>query len=130
MKLPKFRVYEPLNKKMHYLDFTLYEFSGGLNSHKFVLPPKHQGMQNPYTMMNLETVEVMQFTGLHDRAGSEIYIGDVVQLGNYEQPYEVMVNDYMQIPVIDNDLGQENLFKIHKNCRVIGNIYDMPDWNF
>ena len=127
MREIKFRAWEPLNKKMHKLDFALYEFDeSDINTHKFVLPPGRQGMQNPYAMMNLEAVKVMQYTGLKDKKGHEIYEGDIVRIGDYP-PYEVIVNQFSMIHCIDNESGQEELFKYHKNCRVIGNIHENPE---
>lgn len=87
-------------------------------------------LHTDYSPVECELSSMGVFTGLYDRGGKEIFIGDVVKLGNYDQSYEVMINDFMQIPVIDNDNGQEELFKVNKNCRVIGTIYDMPDWEF
>ena len=68
--------------------------------------------------------KLMQFTGLHDKNLKEIYIGDLVYYGEDEFPYEVLINDFSQIPVIDSDLGQENLCKCHGKVKVVGNIHE------
>ena len=67
-----------------------------------------------------------QWTGLKDKNGKDIYISDLVknQDGNI---YEVIINDFMQIPVIDSELGQGALFNHHYQCEVIGNIYENPE---
>ena len=68
----------------------------------------------------------MQYTGLKDKNGADIFIGDIVQV-NGEATYEIYINDFMQIPVIDSELGQENLYQVNGNCEVIGNIYENPE---
>ncbi len=73
-----------------------------------------------------EMVVVMQYTGLKDKNGKEIYEGDIVCIGG-SQPYEVITNDFSQVHCIDNDLGQEELYKWNKLCKVIGNIYENPE---
>lgn len=121
MREIKFRVWEPCNEKMHHLDFALYKFDGGLNSHKFVLPPNRQGFQNPYSTMNLEAVKIMQYTRLKDKNGKEIYEGDIVRVHEDE--------DFIWTEqVLENGGGywvDENyLGAIHSFCEVIGNIYE------
>jgi len=68
--------------------------------------------------------KLMQFTGLHDKNLKEIYIGDLVYCGEYEFPYEVMINDFSQIPVIDSELGQEFLYKVNGKLKVVGNVHE------
>jgi len=72
-----------------------------------------------------EKYKLMQSTSLYDKAGKEIYIGDlVVCYKEGEDLYEVLINDFSQIPVIDCNLGQENLYKCHEKMTVVGNIHD------
>jgi uncharacterized phage protein (TIGR01671 family) len=77
-----------------------------------------------------ENVEFLMFTGLHDKKGHEIYVGDIVALegetteGFFRTDhYEILINDFSKIPVIDSPRGQEHLYKVNQQCKVVGNIY-------
>ena len=88
----KVRVWEPVNKTMHYLNMALYEMENAIT--RFVLPAGHQCCnQKSYAYMNLDAVIVMQNTGLIDRAecNREIYEGDIIAATTVEaSPIDVM----------------------------------------
>ena len=124
----KFRVWEPLNQKMHYLDFALYQFSSGRNSHKFVLPPNRQNLQNPYSVMNLESVKVMRYTGLKGLNDIEIFEGDICNFGNLsESPFVVQhIREKSALCLVCKETKQQFLFEDfhYHELVVIGNIYE------
>lgn len=74
----KFRVWDSLNKEMHYPDLSFFE---------------EQSIRTfPEEYSN--RFQIMQYTGLKDCKGTEIYEGDIVRLGYsdgsvYEKPVEV-----------------------------------------
>ena len=89
-------------------------------------------------------IEIMQFTGLHDKNGKEIYEGDIVKRNEHSIPEEqVYVNaETGQIKYLDGSFGfYKNKGKIYlfnplhdelafdelKYYEVIGNIYDNPE---
>src|SRR3972149_7063447 len=78
---PEFRVWEPLNKKMHYMEFALYEWCGDQpyeeDQKMFALPARCQGLRRSYTTMNLDALEIMEFTGLVDDDGKKIWEGNL-----------------------------------------------------
>lgn len=73
---------------------------------------------------NIENYEIMQFTGLYDKNGREIYEGDIVECFNNGNSYVSfrggvygLVSDYSFIPFSD----------VHGKMKVIGNIYENPE---
>ncbi len=67
---------------------------------------------------------LMQFTGLHDKNGKEIYEGDIVDFGNKIQ-YEV---EWSPENAMFHLKGPNDIYSlIFNECEVIGNIYENPE---
>lgn len=137
MREIKFRAWEPVNKEMHYLDLALCDYKNG--ACRLVLPLKKQGIS--YTMMNLDAVDVMQYTGLLDKNGKEIYEGDIIKVTG-----EFAIDDYgiVKWSQQEDDYTYHCGFMVdwqeevkrrshlsfwanHREIEIIGNIYENPE---
>lgn len=76
---------------------------------------------------------VMQFTGLHDKNGKEIYEGDIVNYGNYTDNNKpcnekIIFENCSFVGREIRKFGDKNAVSmIGKDCEVIGNIYENPE---
>ena len=118
MREIKFRVWDTENKEMlrvQELDFEDTFYGGRLSI--------RTEQYNDY--FDIEDMILMQYTGLHDKNGKEIYEGDIVksffvdtdEAGNEIYKYYIIEVKY------DEVLCEYNIDKF-MNLEVIGNIYD------
>ena len=74
----------------------------------------------------------MQFTGLHDKNGKEIYEGDIVHnISTKEKGYAVpqgwVGTVFYSIDRFLLDCGGAVILSIKEPCEIIGNIYENPE---
>ena len=95
MREIKFRAWDKEKKEMIY--FGIYDF--------------------------LDCLPIMQYTGLHDRRGKDIYFGDIVmdtELGNYK----MVVDDvWVAHKIIDMNKCNSTMGGVI----IVGNIYESPE---
>lgn len=85
----------------------------------------------------LDNIAVMQYTGLKDKLGKEIYEGDILELGiknyfdsvNYDKGYVYYKNEYTQFRI--QRIGKEyKTFSSEldegRDVKIIGNVFDNP----
>ena len=128
----KFRVYDEDLKRMRYLN----------SSHDFIcFDEKGNGYyHNMQTGLGEWFSDLMQYTGLKDKNGVEIYEGDILEtcenygIGECWLKYEVKYNkelaQFILFPVIENGKYNSNnwdipIYSYHEQAReIIGNIYE------
>lgn len=117
----KFRAWDKKNKRM----FQVNDINGMMQNTYYM---NKQGNIECYE----DEAELMQFTGLKDKNGKEIYEGDVVK-HNY---YGIGHVEYREghFAVVDIRGGEKyqsytkmRLNAMKKTCKVIGNIYENPE---
>ena len=68
---------------------------------------------------------VMQFTGLFDKNGQEMYEGDVVKYLQF-YPFEIIFGKYEWL--LRNHIEERDFYSVNNNeIEIIGNIYSNPD---
>ena len=116
---------------------------------KFRAWHKYEGMTTPYAYLNesngfnqahvSKPVAVMQYTGMKDSSGADIYEDDLVRVTDSEDPYvnwvgivRYGVRGYPAFDLYDNEYGTlSNEYNTLTNddltLTVIGNIHENPE---
>lgn len=128
----KFRAWCESNKEMYYPD-NIYEFHIDNNSVGFY--PNYDKEEhfsfNTIPSEHEKQIIVMQYTGLKDKNGKEIYEGDILNFGNNN--YVQVIFDNGSFNVFDEPLGWDfdsDIIPIKTDfryCEVIGNICENPE---
>lgn len=112
MREIKFRAWDKKEKEMFY-EFYIRAWDG-----------KPIQMDWKGHELNLDDLILMQFTGLHDKNGKEIYEGDIIEFG-----IVVIFKDGAFRIDVDSTPLQEWIWKRQRSredTEVIGNIYENP----
>ncbi|WP_334806341.1 YopX family protein [Lacticaseibacillus paracasei] len=81
-------------------------------------------------MFQRDMMTLMQYTGLHDKNGREVYEGDVLDIGLRDQDGKPVIapvsyETYAAGYVLDNG-GNGIWQRLTEDCEVIGNIFENP----
>lgn len=135
--IPKYKAWDKDCKEMHdveriYLDTECIYFKNGIRS--------LNTMQEYGFWQNFDTFELMQYTGLKDRNGIEIYEGYLLRVSDLEgDSYIGIVKNYADegYPAFDIECPngwhyESNILSTisqsgYQEMEVIGNIYENPE---
>lgn len=122
MREIKFRAWDTMAHKMEPVGEIT--FDTGLE----VAIGNHNGKTSSVNVQYQPHIILMQYTGLHDKNGREIYEGDIVDIGLENQDGKlalapVIYGEYIAGYVLDNG-GNGIWQRLTKDCEVIGNIFE------
>lgn len=116
MREIKFRVWDKINKEMFNVEIMDFQ--------------ERKVYKDTVSYRKFNDIELMQYTGLKDKNGKEIYEGDILSNGNDEKPYKVVFENGSFRAEFKGDFEEYSFDLIDvvaQGCEVVGNIYENPE---
>ena len=123
MTIPKFRVWDKISKTM----FPVMMIDFGQS---YVMIEEINGL---WCERDFDEIELMQYTGLHDVHGKEVFEGDIIQTERYfdgftdVKLYKGVVKQLEGLWMIETGNDAVPVFSEIEENIVIGNIYENPE---
>ena len=125
MREIKFRAWEIDSKKMRHV-VKIWWWNGRPSHISALLRGAQTEQGDNEKIMIRERFELMQFTGLKDKNGKEIYDGDIVKYDDDIWQIEWNNNTACFQLLLNDGIGLHPLFD-NFHCEVIGNVYEHPN---
>ena len=134
MRNLKFRAWDKKEKKW-LLGYEYPNLGGFSMIGETMMLGEYASLLSAYFPDRLDDIEVMQFTGLKDKNGKEIYEGDIYKTKNGvtgEEMKLIVRYNHASFGLVRNgssSMNPKNLASKHniENGEVIGNIYENPE---
>jgi uncharacterized phage protein (TIGR01671 family) len=129
MRTIKFRAWDEQNKIMHN-DFQFIKSGDEGNdwivftSDKQTLQDSIHPFENPYFGQQLK---IMEYTGLKDKNGKEIYEGDILETSDDSICYVVFEDTGFAVKSHGSEAIDWEFSNFYSECEIIGNIHQNPE---
>lgn len=128
----KFRAYDKEDERMTYFDDENYLYHCPVIlrlEQVFKKDSNYDDYEDFEYKDATDKVELMQYTGLHDKNGKEIYEGDIVKIKYRDENIGKVIYEHngFSIDVTNMNKNYGRVSFVNNFMEVIGNIYDNPE---